>query len=110
MPTDQQLVFQAAAAKWESIIIGDISETPSSSISVPPKFGCTYPPTIDDIFICGVIRDIDGAFGQIGTGRVTFVRPSDGLPVVGELELDSADVDFIESIGVLETLVLHEMG
>lgn len=56
MPAEEQAVFEASAAKWESIVVGDISDFPSSGLSVPPKEGCTYPEVIDDIFICGVVE------------------------------------------------------
>ena len=110
MPTRDGAVFEAAAARWESVIIGDLSNVPSSIITVAPSFGCTYPSTIDDLFICSVLKTMDGSGNLIGTGRVTFVRPSDGLPIAGDMEFDVDDIDFIRDLGLLEALVLHEMG
>lgn len=110
MPTQDQPVFEAAATRWESIIIGDVEDYDSSRLPEPPLPGCTYPDVIDDLYICGVIEPIDGSGNQVGSGRANFLRNDNNLPVAGEMVFDVDDLDMIRDLGLLEDLVLHEMG
>ena len=110
MPTQDQPVFESAAARWESVIIGDVEDYDSSRLPEPPLPGCTYPAVIDDLYICGVIEPIDGPGNLVGTGRANFLRDGNNLPVAGEMVFDVDDLDVIRDLGLLEDLVLHEMG
>ena len=110
MPTQDQPVFESAAARWESVIIGDVEDYDSSRLPEPPLPGCTYPAVIDDLYICGVIEPIDGPGNLVGTGRANFLRDGSNLPVAGEMVFDADDLDLIRDLGLLEDLVLHEMG
>jgi len=105
MPTQEQEVFLRAGQRWEQIVVGDIPDFPSSSLTVEPKQGCTYPDVIDDLYICGVIEPIDGSMGEIGQGRVTFMRPDTFLPVAGEMVFDADDLDFIKGLGIWDDMV-----
>ncbi|SLN39910.1 hypothetical protein PEL8287_01965 [Roseovarius litorisediminis] len=69
---------------------------------------------IDDLVIDVSLIDIDTIGGTIGQGRPTAVRSSDdatpdGLPVSGEIFVDTNDVDFLLSQGTLDDLALHEI-
>ena len=110
MPTQDKPVFESAATRWESIIIGDVEDYDSSRLPEPPLPGCTYPDVIDDLYICGVIEAIDGSGNQVGSGRANFLRNDNNLPVAGEMVFDVDDLDLIRDLGLLEDLVLHEMG
>lgn len=112
MPTEDQAVFSGAAAKWESVITGDLPDVPTSSVSVSPPDGCSYPSDgiIDDMYLCGILSEIDGAGNLVGFAMPTFSRSGGGLPAAGEMQFDTADLDAVKAADLFETLITHEMG
>ena len=112
MPTADQAVFSGAAAKWESVITGDLEDVPTSSLSVSPLDGCSYPSEgiIDDMYICGVLDEIDGVGNLVGFAMPTFSRSGGGLPAAGEMRFDTADLEDVKAADLFETLITHEMG
>lgn len=69
---------------------------------------------IDDLVIDVTLSSIDTIGGVIGQGRPTAVRSSDGstpdgLPVSGEIFIDSNDVANLLANGTLDDLALHEI-
>jgi hypothetical protein len=110
--TDRQReVFDAAAQRWQRIIIGDV---PSITGTIPSAF-TDFPPvvsngTIDDIVIEVALAPIDGPGGILGAAGPQFVRLVDGLPLSGVMFFDVADLDFLESLGLFEDVIVHEMG
>ena len=112
MPIADQAVFTGAAARWESVITGDLPDVPTSALTVTPLDGCSYPSDgiIDDVYICGVLDEVDGVGNLVGFGMPTFSRSSGGLPAAGEMRFDTADLDTVKDLGLFETLITHEMG
>jgi hypothetical protein len=114
MNATDQVYFHAAAEKWESIITGDLPSVATSQIGVNPRAGCTYPSIIDDLYICGVLAPIDGPGLIAGIARPTWMRVTEtgaiGLPVAGEMLFDTADLQFVRNVNLIDDLVLHEMG
>ena len=109
-PRQQQAVTNAAA-RWESIITSDLSSIPMTA----PAATCftTQPAineTIDDVLIFVELVNIDGAGKVLGEAGPCYIRSDDGLPVVGHLKLDTADLQQMEVYGTLDDVVLHEMG
>ncbi|GAB5554559.1 MAG: leishmanolysin-related zinc metalloendopeptidase [Saprospiraceae bacterium] len=106
----QQEVFEAAAARWERIIIGDV---PSFTGTVPSAFN-GFPPavdgTLDDILIEVALAPIDGPGGILGQAGPRFVRTSDFLTLSGVMFFDVADLDFLEQLDLFEEVIVHEMG
>lgn len=111
--SSQKATVQAAASRWEQIITQGL---PSVSVSIPAGVcGYGFPATaisgvIANLRIDIAIVPIDGAGGTVGEGGPCWERSSDSLPVYGFLELDSADVANLQSEGLLEDVILHEMG
>lgn len=69
---------------------------------------------IDDLVIDVTLTSIDSIGGTIGQGRPTAVRSSDGstpdgLPVSGEIFIDTNDVDSLLAQNTLDDLALHEI-
>jgi len=134
LPTQDLPLFEAAGAKWESLIVGDLEDWESTRLFNPPKDGCTYPEIIgtctrisltrpigfadhsislllpDDLYICGVVEPIDGEDMVIGRGRALYIRNDNRLTVAGEMIFDEADLDYLREVGLLQDLILHEMG
>lgn len=106
----EQAAVAAAVQRWQSIIVGDL---PSSTIEIPA--GTCDPAlraesaTIDDIKIQVVIDSIDGPGDVLGGAGPCILRSASGLPSLGFIKLDSADLASM-SQSDLNDLILHEMG
>ena len=101
--------FQAAAARWQSIVTGDLSDESTDGLD-PPRPGCTHPAMVDDLYICGILEPIDGEGNQVGFARPLYLRPDDSsLPFTGEMVFDSVDMAGLQQDGLLGDLILHEM-
>lgn len=109
-PTDRQVeVFEAAAARWERIIIKDV---PSVEGPIPSAFG-GFPDiegTIDDLVIEVALAPIDGPGGILGQAGPNFVRTDDFLSLTGVMFFDVDDLAFLEEIDLFEEVIVHEMG
>ncbi len=109
----QQAAFESAAARWESLVVGDLSDV-SLNLSRGTCAGVWYPnltnDLVDDLVIYVSLDDIDGAFGILGQAGPCFVRTSNTLPVMGGMRFDVADLAMLVNNGELELVILHEMG
>jgi len=108
-------VFTTAAAKWESIVVGDQSDiTFTSGFSAGTcgaSTGGTAPGTlIDDLLIFAAVVPIDGVSGVLGNASPCHTRNSNGIPVTGSMRFDVADVNNLEANGTLASVITHEMG
>ena len=94
----QQAIFEQAAAKWESIIVGDLPNvTYNGSV-------------IDDVRIYASATPIDGQGNILGQAGPEYVRSGSYLPYLGSMEFDTADMAWMESNGSLYGVILHEMA
>ena len=106
----QQLAFVNAARYWENIITGDLSNVNLSQNVATCSGGQSVPVlNIDDLLIIVNVSPIDGLFGVVGTAGPCRFRPN-LLPSVGNMEFDSADIASLESRGILDAVLRHEMG
>ena len=107
----QQQAVVNAAARWQSIITSDLGSVP---MSAPANACFTGQPaineTIDDVLIYVELVSIDGVGKILGESGPCYIRTEDGLPVVGHLRLDTADLQQMEQNGTLDDVVVHEMG
>ena len=60
--------------------------------------------------MCASYQAIDGPGGILASSGPLLVRTSDGLPVTGSMEFDSADISKMQAGGNFPTVVLHEMA
>jgi hypothetical protein len=91
--------FDAAAARWERVIIGDL---PGFTV---PGYGF-----VDDLLISVSISSIDGAGGILGSAAPVWYRNSSLLPIQGNVTFDSADVARMVADGSFSDVVAHEIG
>ncbi len=95
----QEQLFLDAAAIWESIIVGDLSDMVS-----PDGF------FVDDFLIDVFTIGIDGVGNTLGQGGLTtgtgWSHEGTLLPLRGQVQLDIADIDHPELFGT----ILHEIG
>ncbi len=94
----QQQIFDAAAARWAEIIVGDLPE-----ITIMGQ-------TIDDLRIDAEGVIIDGPGQILGQAGPRFVRTDGGLPITGIMSFDSADLNQLEANGSLQNVIVHEMA
>ena len=94
----QQEIFEQAAVKWESIIVGDLPNVTYQGVLV------------DDVLIDASAVFIDGTSGILGQAGPDGFRIGTGLPYHGIMEFDSADVASMTANGTLLSVILHEMG
>jgi leishmanolysin len=111
MTPTQQAAFTAAAAKWESVIFGDV---PDIQVTIPPNACLTGQPGIneivDDVVIFAAIDSIDGPGKILGQAGPCFVRTLKHLPILGVMQFDSADVATLIAGGSFGLVIEHEMG
>lgn len=111
MSPTQTAAFTSAAARWSSIVVGDL---PSVSVVVPADSCVGNIPamneTVDDIVIFASIDSIDGPGNVLGGASPCYLRSTSGLTVVGNMVFDSADVAVLEANNILDAVILHEMG
>ncbi len=93
----QSVIFQAAVARWEQAIVGDLPDAIYNGVAV------------DDLLIDAAAAPMDGPGGILGGAGPDAVRPG-GLTTHGNMTFDSADIANMESNGALMGVVMHEIG
>jgi hypothetical protein len=110
MTSSQRAVFASAAARWAGVITGDLEDVEAQIPS--GSCGETAPSLdliIDDLVIFAGVEDIDGPGNVLGSAGPCYIRTG-GLPVIGLMRFDLADVASLETSGTLAAVFLHEMG
>lgn len=102
----------SAVAKWTRIIYGALP-----SVAVNIGAGQCFSPktpavneTITGVLIFVELDSIDGPGKVLGQAGPCFVRSTGRLPLIGLIQLDTADIVGLESNGEFGEVVLHEMG
>jgi hypothetical protein len=109
-----QSAFASAAARWSQIIRGDLPSVTVADLDVAfcgnqPE-GTRLSETIDDVLIFVQVVPIDGPGGVLGSAGPCYWRSVGGLPVVGTMRFDEADLASLEERNLLVPVILHEMG
>ena len=97
--SNQQSIFEAAADRWEEVIIGDIPDV------FVPGVG-----QVDDLVVDIRSFSIDGPGGVLGQAALVATRIGSSLPSAAFIEFDTADIIALESAGQLDDVALHELG
>lgn len=108
----QRAAFTQAADRWGSIVTGDLPD----GIVQAAAGSCGRPEMpaldeiIDDLIIFVRLETIDGPGQVLGQAGPCFVREDSFLPAIGLMRFDIADLNQLETDGLLSTVIMHEMG
>jgi len=101
----------SAVQHWQRIIYGAVTPIP---IDANPGDCFPNSPAIDEtvnsVLIFVDLDSIDGPGKILGAAGPCFVRSSGRQPIVGLVELDTADVANLETAGLFPEVVLHEFA
>ena len=110
----QMDAFESARTRWQAAITGDVPNVNFGTSPVAAGACIEDQPAIvdivDDLRIFIRLIEIDGAFGTLGQAGPCVTLNTSNLPVLGMMEFDTADLDFLLGQGLLTPVVLHEMG
>jgi leishmanolysin/pre-peptidase len=100
LTASQQAIFEQAAQRWESIIVGDLPNASYNGL------------VVDDLLIGASAVSIDGTGGVLGQAGYDRLRGSTagGLPYHGTMQFDTADLAAMQANGTLLGVIEHEMG
>lgn len=110
LTTPQLQAFQSAQSRLQAVIRGDIPDYPVSRAA-----GACIPnmpamnETVDDLVIFAEVATIDGPGLILGQAGPCIFRQTGGLPAVGIMQFDVADLDQLQQAGLLQAVILHEM-
>jgi hypothetical protein len=110
MTDTQTRAFVNAKERIQEIIVGDI---PTFFVNVGASSTCggvAISETVDDILILAEVGPKDGIGKTLAEAGPCYLRPSaPPFPVVGHMLFDVEDIGKLETDGMLETVILHEM-
>jgi hypothetical protein len=113
MTASQRQAFVNAASRWGTIITGDLADVTANFIGACGGTVPIYNGTVDDLLIFATVEPIDGPNNIVGSAGPCFIRNPGGVltqPIIGSMRFDSADLVNLENAGLLNSVILHEMG
>ena len=108
--TAQKSIFRAAADVWEEVVTGDLGRRIITDSELECEDGdpSTFGDAVDDLRIDIRLREIDGPTKTLAIAGPCAVRTG-GLPLIGEVTIDTADLTRIGTEGLRRTVV-HEIA
>ena len=109
----QARTMRAAAAVWEGVITRGL---PPRNILASDEWQCEpgdpslFGVHIDDLLVNIRLQPIDGPGTVLATAGPCRVRRGSGLPYLGDVLFDTADLPSMEQAGVLRDTALHEIA
>ena len=106
-----QAAMNAAVTKWQSIIYRALSSiTLNKAANACGAGEPAVSATSTGLIIQAEFDSIDGPGKILGQAGPCMIRTPSGLTVLGVMEFDTADVAQLITHGLLNTVMLHEMG
>jgi hypothetical protein len=107
----QRAAVQAAVVRWRGVIR---SELPPVTLALGAGRCFDGQPavqeSVDDLLLFVSFVDIDGPGSTLAESGPCYLRVTGSLPVVGVLRLDTSDLASVEQAGILDDVILHEIG
>ena len=103
-----------AVGYWEALL--GPTELPDVPVGTNFELGCgdivaeQQLEAVDDLVIVVSVREFDGPRGILAAAGVCAVREESGLPFMGVVGFDAADLAWLEETGDMEEVILHEIG
>ena len=108
--TNFDAAFASAKARWESIIIGDLSDESAVGYDwFGGYLSASYSGAVDDVVIGYEMQVIDGLNGFLGSAGPTYRRSSTRSTISGIMRFDQDDFANMSAANA-EIIILHEMG
>ena len=111
MSPDVRDAFVSAAQRWMRIITAHLTLV---SVNLPANACAQSQPAMNenvtDLVIFANVSPIDGPGNILGAAGPCAVRSEIGLPVVGSMQFDSADLQSLVNSGQIVATITHEMG
>lgn len=105
------LAVERATERWRRVIAGQLP--PVRVLADADVCGPGVPAIDDEIVNVRIyvnLDSIDGPNAILGRAGPCFIRTTSGLPVVGFVELDTADLATLDANGTLDDVMAHEFG
>ncbi len=108
----QRQAIDRALAKWRSVIVGEsgVSRVVASAGACGRSWFPATDTIVTNLVIFAKVGPIDGVNGTLGNANVCGTHVSSGLPVLGTMLFDSEDLDRLETNGLLDAVIAHEIG
>lgn len=101
----------SAARFWQAAIIGNLPAVTIENYNPSANSVCgPVNETVDDMIAFVRVQNIDGPGGVLGSAGACLFRQTSGIPVVGGMRLDAADLAVLAQQGNLVAVIKHEMA
>jgi len=111
LSTSQRQAFTVAERHWQRVITGDIPDARlNAEGSTCGEGSPAVDELVDDVIVLVTVEAIDGPGGTLASAGPCWIRNTTGLPILGAMRFDAADLGAIEADGTMADVVLHEMG
>ncbi|HTL05252.1 MAG TPA: Ig-like domain-containing protein [Gemmatimonadales bacterium] len=107
--TEQRAAFDAAVARWTTLLLATGAPYPIKPSEVDPSCG-SISGTVDGVIITAQLDSIDGPNRILGAAGACVLRDDGFLPVTGLMHFDKADLPLLQTSGALNPVILHEMA
>jgi hypothetical protein len=109
--TAQREAFLAARNHWQRLITSELTDVnPGAPAGTCGDGSPAVGRTVDDLLILVSLESMDGPGNILASSGPCYIRIVGKLPVMGLMKFDTADLAVLESAGLLQTVILHEMG
>ena len=108
----QKSTIRAAARVWERVITRGLPDRPvaSSNESCEDDDPSLFGVLIDDLLINIRLQAVDGTGGVLAAAGPCWIRSADGLPYLGDVLFDTADLASLELHDALGGTAAHEIA
>ncbi len=101
----------AAAARWESVVTGDLPNTTATlNAGACGVNHAAYSGPVDDMVVFLEVISMDGAGGTVASAGPCMVRSGTYFAIFGTVRLDAADVTTLIANNRLTDVLIHELG
>jgi hypothetical protein len=107
----QREAFLAAQQRWQSLVVSELEDVRlDAGAGTCGEESPAIQRTVDDVLILITLEPIDGPGGVLGAAGPCYARDPEFQTVLGLMRFDTADLDVLESAGLLQVVILHEMA